>query len=90
MRRRAALSPSSITEIPDKKVEVQLSSNNLAEDTKDNVDVYPGDLIIVSRAGIVYVVGDVLRPSGFLFQKTPPSVFLKPWRWLAGVPAPLP
>jgi polysaccharide export outer membrane protein len=54
---------------PDKKVEVQLSSNNLAEDTKDNVDVYPGDLIIVSRAGIVYVVGDVLRPSGFLVSE---------------------
>ncbi len=54
---------------PDKKVEVQLSSNNLAEDTKDNVDVYPGDLIIVSRAGIVYVVGAVLRPSGFLVSE---------------------
>ena len=54
---------------PDKKVELQLSSNNLAEDTKDNVDVYPGDLIIVSRAGIVYVVGDVQRPSGFLVSE---------------------
>ena len=54
---------------PGKKVELQLSSNNLAEDTKDNVDVYPGDLIIVSRAGIVYVVGDVLRPSGFLVSE---------------------
>ena len=54
---------------PDKKVELQLSSNNLAEDTKDNVDVYPGDLIIVSRAGIVYVVGDVRRPSGFLVSE---------------------
>jgi polysaccharide biosynthesis/export protein len=54
---------------PDKKVEIQLSSNNLVEDTKDNVDVYPGDLIIVSRSGIVYVVGDVLRPSGFLVSE---------------------
>jgi polysaccharide biosynthesis/export protein len=54
---------------PDKKVELQLSSNNLAEDTRDNVDVYPGDLIIVSRSGIVYVVGDVRRPSGFLVSE---------------------
>jgi len=54
---------------PDKKVEIQLASNNLAEDTKDNVDVYPGDLIIVSRSGIVYVVGDVQRPSGFLVSE---------------------
>jgi polysaccharide export outer membrane protein len=54
---------------PGKKVELQLSSNNLAEDTQDNVDIYPGDLIIVSRSGIVYVVGDVLRPSGFLVSE---------------------
>ncbi len=54
---------------PDQKVQLQLTSNNLAEDTKDNVDIYPGDLIIVSRAGIVYVVGDVQRPSGFLVSE---------------------
>jgi len=54
---------------PSQKVELQLTSNNLAEDTKDNVDIYPGDLIIVSRAGIVYVVGDVQRPSGFLVSE---------------------
>ncbi len=49
------------------KVELQLSSN-LTEDTQNNVDVFPGDTIIVSRAGIVYVVGDVQRPSGFLME----------------------
>jgi polysaccharide export outer membrane protein len=46
------------------KVELQLSPN-LAEDTQNDVDVFPGDMIIVSRAGIVYVMGDVQRPSGF-------------------------
>jgi polysaccharide export outer membrane protein len=50
-----------------RKVELQLSSN-LAEDTQNNVDVFPGDTIIVSRAGIVYVVGDVNRPSGFRIE----------------------
>src|ERR1017187_8644097 len=54
---------------PGQKVVLQLSSNNLAEDTQDNVDIYPGDLIIVSRAGIVYVVGDVQRPSRFLVSE---------------------
>jgi len=54
---------------PGQKVELQLSSNNLAEDTQENVDIYPGDLIIVSRAGIVYVVGDVQRPAGFLVSE---------------------
>ncbi|MFZ1917408.1 MAG: polysaccharide biosynthesis/export family protein [Terriglobales bacterium] len=52
---------------PDHKVVLQLSSN-LAEDTQDNVEIYPGDTIIVSRAGIVYVVGDVGHPSGFLIE----------------------
>src|SRR6202140_584012 len=55
------------------KVDLQLSSN-LAEDGKSNVDVFPGDTIIISRAGIVYVVGDVNRPSGFMIEDTNLSV----------------
>ncbi len=62
---------------PDQKVQLQLTSNNLAEDTKENVDIYPGDLIIVSRAGIVYVVGDVQRPSGFLVSEDNALTVLK-------------
>lgn len=58
---------------PSQKVELQLSSN-LVEDTKNNVDVEPGDTIIVSRAGIIYVVGDVNRPSGFLIEDNALSV----------------
>ncbi len=54
---------------PDHKVVIQLSSN-MADDTKNNVEVLPGDTIIVSRAGIVYVVGDVQRPSGFMIEDT--------------------
>ncbi|MBZ5663351.1 MAG: polysaccharide export protein [Acidobacteriia bacterium] len=49
-------------------------SSNLAENTDSNVDVFPGDTIIVSRAGIVYVVGDVQRPSGFLIEDNSLSV----------------
>jgi len=52
---------------PDQKVQLNLTSN-LAEDTDNNVAVNPGDTIIVSRAGIVYVVGDVARPSGFMIE----------------------
>jgi polysaccharide export outer membrane protein len=58
---------------PGQKVELQLSSN-LAEDSQNNVEVLPGDTIIVSRAGIVYVVGDVNRPSGFLIEDANLSV----------------
>lgn len=52
---------------PDQKTEVHLAAN-LAEDTEHNIEINPGDTIIVSRAGIVYVVGDVGRPSGFSIE----------------------
>jgi polysaccharide export outer membrane protein len=41
-------------------------SRNLADDLSSNVDVLPGDTIMVPRAPIIYVVGDVGRPSGLL------------------------
>lgn len=39
---------------------------NLADDVSGNVDIMPGDTITVPRAPIIYVVGDVGRPSGLL------------------------
>ena len=39
---------------------------NLSDDLSGDVDVLPGDTITVPRAPIIYVVGDVGRPSGFL------------------------
>jgi polysaccharide biosynthesis/export protein len=42
----------------------------LTYDVKDspqsNVPVFPGDTIVVQKAGIVYVVGDVQKPSGIV------------------------
>jgi polysaccharide export outer membrane protein len=37
-------------------------------DTSLNVDLYPGDRVMVQRAGIVYVVGGVSRAGGFLLS----------------------
>lgn len=37
-----------------------------AGDSKDNLDIYPGDRITVPRAGVVYVVGAVNKPGGFM------------------------
>jgi polysaccharide export outer membrane protein len=39
---------------------------NLADDLSANVEIMPGDTITVPRAPIIYVVGDVGRPSGLL------------------------
>jgi len=39
---------------------------NLADDLTGNIDIMPGDTITVPRAPVIYVVGDVTRPSGLL------------------------
>ena len=38
------------------------------ESAKSNVEIFAGDTIVVSRAGVVYVVGDVHRPSGVVMD----------------------
>jgi polysaccharide biosynthesis/export protein len=52
---------------PDKPLVVAIS-RNLEDHPDSNVPVYPGDTILVRRADVVYVVGDVARPSGFLMD----------------------
>jgi len=54
---------------PDKQEVVHLS-NDPAKATAANVPIGPGDTILVPRAGIVYVVGDVGKPGGFLIDNT--------------------
>lgn len=39
-----------------------------SSDSRSNVLVYPGDMVKVARAGIVYVVGQVHKPGGFLLK----------------------
>ncbi len=42
-----------------------------------NPELKPGDTIQVSRAGIVYVVGDVIRPGGFTMEPAQPMTVLQ-------------
>ena len=39
-----------------------------SSDPHSNVLVYPGDMVKVARAGIVYVMGQVHKPGGFLLK----------------------
>jgi len=39
-------------------------SNDASESVRSNIDIFPGDTVVVSRAGIVYIVGDVKKPGG--------------------------
>jgi len=34
-------------------------------ETRENPEIFSGDTVLVERAGVVYVVGDVVRPGGF-------------------------
>ncbi|MGA2697190.1 MAG: polysaccharide biosynthesis/export family protein [Terriglobales bacterium] len=52
---------------PDKPVVVDLA-RNLEDTPENNIAILPGDTIVIRKADIVYVVGDVGRPSGFLME----------------------
>lgn len=52
---------------PDTPVTVAVS-RNMADTPESNISVLPGDTIIVRKADVVYVVGDVGRPSGFIMD----------------------
>jgi polysaccharide export outer membrane protein len=39
-----------------------------SSDSRSNVLIYPGDVIKVARAGVVYVVGEVRKPGGFMLK----------------------
>ncbi len=52
----------------EENVSVNLKNDDARTSLENNVQVYPGDLIVVPRAGIVYVLGDVGHPGGFTMQ----------------------
>jgi polysaccharide export outer membrane protein len=50
---------------PDQPVTVSFESDP-AKSSSYNLEVFPGDTIVVSKAGLVYVVGDVNQPGGYV------------------------
>lgn len=58
---------------PEQPVAIKLEAQ-LSEGPQNNVEISPGDTIVVARAGIFYVVGDVVRPSGFIIDSDNVSV----------------
>jgi polysaccharide export outer membrane protein len=47
---------------------VTLAQNSGTEDAANEARVYPGDTVIVPRAGFAYVLGDVVRPGGYIMH----------------------
>jgi polysaccharide export outer membrane protein len=57
--------------VPERNTKIEnINLKGLLEssDSALNVLVHPGDVVKVSRAGIVYVVGEVSKPGGFVLQ----------------------
>ncbi len=52
---------------PDKPVTL-LISRNLSDNPESNIRVFPADTIVIRKADVIYVVGDVGRPSGLLMD----------------------
>jgi polysaccharide export outer membrane protein len=65
-----AASAASISDDPARGTTVESSLKNLLEsgDPRYNVVVYPGDVVKVTRAGVIYVEGGVKKPGGFMLK----------------------
>ncbi len=51
---------------PAEMIKVQLPKAE--DDPLNNVPIYPGDTVVVAKAGLVYVVGEVGKPSGIIMD----------------------
>jgi polysaccharide biosynthesis/export protein len=58
---------------PDHSEDVALSYS-VETSPVSNPQVYPGDTIVVSKAGIIYVVGDVKQPAGIVMENSQMTV----------------
>ncbi|SRR5579884_63243 len=67
-----------VTELADRKITIErrasgekisyFLSNQSKTALDDNVKVYPGDIVMVPKADVVYVLGDVGRPGGIVMN----------------------
>jgi polysaccharide biosynthesis/export protein len=55
---------------PSAQSSLEVNLKNLLEsgDPRYNVPIYPGDVVKVTRAGVVYVEGEVKMPGGFMLK----------------------
>jgi polysaccharide export outer membrane protein len=52
---------------PDQPITIARSADP-STSVKENVEVFPGDTVVVSKAGIVYVVGSVHKAGGYIIE----------------------
>lgn len=62
------LSSSQEPSLAQETIEINLKDLLETGDPRHNIPVYPGDIVKVTRAGVVYVVGEVNKPGGFVLR----------------------
>jgi polysaccharide export outer membrane protein len=50
--------------------QIVMMSSDPVKNNEANAEIYPSDTVVVSKAGIIYVVGDVHKPSGFVMENS--------------------
>ena len=58
------------TQIIRRTLDCKPTANNLG--AQQNPEIFPGDTIVVAKAGVVYIVGDVAKAGGFLVDNNEP------------------
>jgi polysaccharide biosynthesis/export protein len=53
---------------PETAIQVNLKDLLESSDPRYNPEIYPGDIVKVTRAGVVYVLGEVRKPGGFVLK----------------------
>ncbi|HYN14686.1 MAG TPA: polysaccharide biosynthesis/export family protein [Terriglobales bacterium] len=72
---------------PEEPVKLDLPAD-LTKSPKDNIEILPGDTVVVNRAGVVYVVGEVARPAGLVMDNNEKLTVMQAIA-LAGGPTPV-
>jgi polysaccharide export outer membrane protein len=57
---------------PEHPITIALQSGPATMYAQENPIILPGDTLMVAKAGVVYVIGDVLKPGGFLIDNNSP------------------
>lgn len=57
---------------PQHPITIALQSGPATMYAQENPIILPGDTLMVAKAGVVYVIGDVLKPGGFLIDNNSP------------------
>lgn len=70
---------------PQNPIHIELASNPAGLASQRNPVIVPGDTVVVAKAGVIYVIGDVGRPGGYLLDNNAPVSLVQSLTLAGGV-----